>query len=138
MIIGLINDMFLLYINEVGVNYKGQKVYEFIFGENTDVKQEDWYNVPSSSTSQPPSEEYVNIVGTLKNSELNLTLIQDSDYFGVIDSVNGVVALGWENFDINYEKRTNRLFFNYGETIESVMNKIKKHNLEIIIEKIND
>lgn len=117
--------MRLIYVNEIGSDYKGQKQYEFIFSEGTEIDMEEWFDVPASSTltSKSPSIEYIDLVGLLKDTDLVLELIQNSDYFGVIDAVDGIIAMAWEksNFDLEHE----RLFFRFGETLESVSKKLK-------------
>jgi hypothetical protein len=130
--------MILLYINEIGNDYKSQKVYEFIFGEEPNILQDDWYQIPASGNCLPPDIEYIYEIGVVKDSDLDLSLVQNSDYFGVIDSVNGIIALGWEPFDINYEKRNDRLYFKYGETISDVETKLKKRKINLKIENIKN
>jgi hypothetical protein len=128
--------MKLIYINEIGSDYKGQKQYEFIFSESTEIDMDEWFVIPSSSTSQPksPEIEYVDLVGLLKDTNLQLELIQDSDYFGVIDAVDGVIALGWEKFDFDSEFQ--RISFKFGESLESVTKKLKQREYLLIREEI--
>ena len=128
--------MKLIYINEIGSDYKGQKQYEFIFSESTEIDMDEWFVIPSSSTSQPksPEIEYVDLVGLLKDTNLQLELIQDSDYFGVIDAVDGVIALGWEKFDFDSEFQ--RISFKFGESLESVTKKLKQREYLLIKEEI--
>jgi len=128
--------MYLLYINELGNDYKGQKQYEFIFGYHYDVLMEEWFLIPSSGRSVPPDIENINLVGLLKNSDLVLELVQNSDYFGVIDAVDEIVALGWEPFDKYAEERPIRVAFNYGEPLESVTQKLAAKGLRLINEEI--
>ena len=45
--------MYLLYINELGKDYKGQQQYEFIFGENVDVLMDEWFIIPSTASIIP-------------------------------------------------------------------------------------
>ena len=132
--------MHLIYVNEIGADYKGQKQYEFIFSESTEIDMEEWFIIPSSASSQSksPEVEYIDLVGLVKNTDLQLELVQNSDYFGVIDAVDGVIALAWEKYDINSEDE--RLTFRFGETIESVTKKLKLREFELIKEevKLND
>lgn len=128
--------MYLIYINELGIDYKGQHQYEFIFGESIDLIEDEWFIIPSSGRSVPPSIENIHMVGLLKNSDLVLDLVQNSDYFGMIDAVDGIVALGWEPFDIESEEQPKRISFHYGEHIESVKEKLDDKSIKIIIEKI--
>jgi hypothetical protein len=128
--------MKLIYVNEIGADFKGQKQYEFIFSESTEIDMDEWFIIPASATSQPksPEIEYVDLVGLLKNTDLQLDLVQDSDYFGVIDAVDGVIALAWEKF--NFDSEDERLTFKFGESLESVTKKLKQREYLLIKEEI--
>jgi hypothetical protein len=129
--------MRLIYVNEIGIDYKGQRQYEFIFSESEEIEMDEWYDVPSSSTvsSKSPHIEYINYVGLLKDTDIVFELIQNSDYFGVIDAVDGIIAMAWEksNFDLDDE----RLFFRFGETIETVIKKLKQRNVSLEKKELN-
>ena len=124
--------MRLIYVNEIGSDYKGQKQYEFIFSNSTELDIEDWFVIPASiiSRSKSPDVEYVDLIGLLKNTDLQLELIQNSDYFGVIDAVDGVVSLGWEKFDMDSE--FDRLSFKFGETVLLFARKYRSRSVYII------
>jgi hypothetical protein len=128
--------MHLIYVNEIGSDYKGQKQYEFIFSKSTEIDMDEWFIIPASASSQPksPEMEYVDLVGLLKNTDLQLELVQDSDYFGVIDAVDGVVAMAWEKFDMDSDSE--RLTFKFGESIDSVTKKLKIRSYLLIKEEI--
>lgn len=123
--------MILIYINEIGSDYKGQKQYEFIFSDSNELDMEDWFVIPASSVSSSlsPDVEYIKMVGLLKDSDLDLELIQQSDYFGVIDAVHNVISLGWEKYesDADYD----RLYFKFGESLEAVEKKLSKRNYKL-------
>lgn len=128
--------MHLIYVNEIGADYKGQKQYEFIFSESTEIDMEEWFVIPSSASSQSksPEVEYIDLVGLVKNTDLQLELVQNSDYFGVIDAVDGVISLAWEKFD--YDSEFDRLTFKFGESLESVTKKLKLRSYLLIKEEI--
>jgi hypothetical protein len=128
--------MHLIYVNEIGSDYKGQKQYEFIFSKSTEIDMDEWFIIPASASAQPksPEIEYVDLVGLLKNTDLQLELVQDSDYFGVIDAVDGVVAMAWEKFDMDSDSE--RLTFKFGESIDSVTKKLKIRSYLLIKEEI--
>jgi hypothetical protein len=137
--------MFLLYINELGRDYKGQRQYEFIFGKklislynDNDVLEleNEWVIIPSSGRVFPPQMAAIDLVGLLKNSDLELDLVQNSDYFGMIDAVDGIVALGWEKFDMENNEKSTRLSFHFGETVESVTDKLITKGLRLINDEI--
>ena len=88
--------MKLVYVNELGPNFKGNYVYEFIFSSDTDVWGEEWDSSPANGKPQPPDVEYVNNVGILSKQGLEFSLVQESDYFSFVDSIDDVVALAWE------------------------------------------
>ena len=128
--------MNLIYVNEIGSDYKGQKQYEFIFSDSSEIDIDEWFVIPASATSKTksPDVEYVKMVGLLKNTDLDLELIQNSDYFGVIDAVDGVIALAWEKFDIDVE--VGRLTFKFGESLENVTKKLKQRSYILLKEEI--
>lgn len=128
--------MYLLYINELGQDYKGQRQYEFIFGEDPNILIEEWFIIPSAGRAVPPEIEHIDLVGLLKNSDLKLDLVQNSDYFGVIDAVDGIIALGWEPFDMDAEERPIRVSFHFGEELDSVTEKLTTKGLRLINEEI--
>jgi hypothetical protein len=123
--------MRLIYVNEIGSDYKGQRQYEFIFSESAEIDIEEWFDVPASSTmtSKSPSIEYIDLVGLLRDTDLVLELIQNSDYFGVIDAVDGIIAMAWEKS--NFDLESDRLFFRFGESIESVTKKLKSRGFSL-------
>jgi hypothetical protein len=129
--------MRLIYINELGPNYKGDNIYEFIFSDLDDVWGEDWDSEPASGKPQPPEIQFIKRVGTLKNSLIELNLIQNSDFFGVYDSVDGVIALGWERSDSDeiLIKKKKRLVFNFGETEKEIENKLYERDIVLKWEK---
>lgn len=130
--------MRLIYVNEIGSDYKGQKQYEFIFSEGTEIDMDEWFDVPASSTqsSKSPDITYIDLVGLLKDTDIVFELIQNSDYFGVIDAVDGIIAMAWEksNFDLEFD----RMFFRFGENIESVEKKLIKRGLTLDKQEIKN
>ena len=128
--------MHLIYVNEIGSDYKGQKQYEFVFSETTEIDMGDWFVIPASACqrSKSPDIEYVDVVGLLKDTDLQLELVQDSDYFGVIDAVDGVVSMAWEKFD--FENTEERLTFKFAEPIENVTKKLKSRGFILLKEEI--
>jgi len=121
----------LVFINSLGVNYKGDFIYEFIFSSSDSVWGENWEAKPSSGYPKPPELKYITKVGQLTTEDVSLFLIQNSDYFSMIDSVDGVIALGWEaNEDVK-----NRLVFKFGETENEIKNKLYERDLILEFEK---
>ena len=131
------DNLFLIYINKIGQNWKGEYLYEFIFADNIkDVDGEGWDAYPASSTPEPPETKYIQEVGTLKTT-LNLDVIQDSQSFAVWDAVDGIIALAWENLDDYEEYPDSRISFNFGEEKNKVTETLYEKDLYLKIEKTN-
>lgn len=128
--------IYLIYINGLGPNYKGDNIYEFIFSDDLDVFGENWDSKPANGYPLPPNIEYVKKVGTLINEEIVFDLIQNSDVFSIIDSMDGVISLGWEkeNEDKDFSL-TKRMVFHFGENEESVKNKLYERDIVLQFEK---
>ncbi len=118
--------MTLVFINELGPNFRGDNIYEFIFSDVDDVYGEEWESETANGKPTPPHVEFIKKVGVLKNSDIELELIQNSDFFGMYDAVDGVIALGWEKPD-NYEGK--RLVFHFGDKLETVENKLYEKDI---------
>lgn len=126
----------LIYINGLGPNYKGDNIYEFIFSDTLDVWGENWESKPANGYPLPPDIEYVKKVGLLRNGEITLELVQESDVFSVIDATDDVIALGWEKEtnDIDFSI-TKRLVFKFGQTEDEVKNKLYERDIVLEFEK---
>ena len=124
----------LIYINGLGPNYKGDNIYEFIFSDTLDVFGEYWDSKPANGYPLPPDIEYIKKVGTLMNEEIVFDLIQNSDVFSVIDSMDGVISLGWENEDKDFSS-IKRMVFQFGESENSVKDKLYERDIVLQFEK---
>ena len=121
--------MKLVYINKIGQNWKGNYIYEFLFSDVVkDIDGEGWDSYPSSGNPEPPEGRFVKKTGQL-NTTLKLDLVQESDSFAMWDAVDGIVAMAWENMEGYDEYPEKRLFFSFGEDIESVNNKLYEKDI---------
>ncbi len=121
----------LIFVNGLGPNYKGDNLYEFIFSDTTDVWGESWESKPSNGYPTPPDLKYVKKVGVLRNTDIKLELIQNSDFFSMIDAIDDVVALAWETEDEN----KGRLVFRFGQTENEIKDKLYERDLILEFEK---
>ncbi len=121
--------MKLVYINKIGQNWKGNYIYEFLFSDIVkDIDGEGWDSYPSSGNPEPPEGRFIKETGLL-NTTLKLDLVQESDSFAMWDAVDGVVAMAWENMEGYDEYPEKRLFFSFGEDIESVNDKLYEKDI---------
>ena len=123
---------YLTYVNGLGPNYKGDNLYEFIFSDSLDVWGESWESRPSNGYPTPPELQYIKKVGVLRNTDLKLELIQNSDFFSMIDAIDDVVALAWESEEFEGRKR---LVFRFGESEQVIKDKLYERDLILEFEK---
>jgi hypothetical protein len=126
----------LIYVNKLGQNYKGENLYEFIFSDSLEgVWGESWDSKPANGYPSPPEIELVTKVGLLKNS-LDFEVLQNSDIFSMIDGIDDVIALAWENESesVNFDKQK-RLVFRFGDKIEDVKNKLYERDIVLEFER---
>ena len=129
--------MFLVFVNELGPNYRGDNIYEFIFSDEVkDVWGDMWDSKPSNGYPGPPEIKFIKNVGILKNDKISLSVIQKSDYFSMIDAIDDVVALAWENESDNVNfNLVKRLVFRYGDSEDVIKNKLYERDIVLEFEK---
>ena len=129
--------MKLLFINELGPNYKQENIYEFIFGETAEeMWGEDWDAQPAHGKPGPPELQYIKEVGILNNTNIKLDLVQNSDYFSMEHALDNVLALGWETYEDEYENGDEeRLVFHFGDKIEEVKDKLYARDIVLKFDK---
>lgn len=128
---------YLVFVNGLGPNYKGDNMYEFIFSETLEnVWDESWGSKPANGYPKPPTLEYIKKVGVLKNTEIELELIQNSDFFSFMDSIDDVISLAWEkeNEEIDFSQ-TKRLVFRFGQTEKEIKDKLYERDIVLEFEK---
>ena len=122
----------LIYVNGLGSDYKGQNLYEFIFSDDLNVWGDDWDSKPSNGYPSPPHLHYIKKVGVLRNTNLKLELIQDSDFFSMEDVMDDVIALAWE---IENEDNQKRMVFRFGISEQEIKDKLYERDLVLEFEK---
>lgn len=128
---------YLIYVNGLGPNYKGDNMYEFIFSDDVkNVWDDTWDAKPSNGYPKPPSLEFIKKVGVLKDTSIEFDLIQNSDFFSFTDSMDDVIALAWEkeNEDIDFTN-TKRLVFRFGDSEKIVKDKLYERDVVLEFEK---
>ena len=123
---------YLTYVNGLGPNYKADNLYEFIFSDELDVWGESWENKPSNGYPTPPELKYIKKVGVLRNTDLKLELIQNSDFFCMTDAMDDIVALSWEDEELESQKR---LVFRFGTPEKEIKDKLYERDLVLEFEQ---
>lgn len=130
-------NLVLIYVNYVGVDHKGDHIYEFLFSDSTkDVDGEGWDEYPAKGRPEPPHLIFIKKPTILKSNKLVLDVIQNSDTFAVWDAVDGLIALAWENVNEYVEYPSPRLCFHFGDSIEDVKNKL--YEKDLVLEEENE
>ena len=124
--------MRLIYVNGLGPNYKGDNIYEFIFSDTLKVWGEGWESQPCNEYPQPPEIQYIKKVGVLRNTDIELELIQKSDFFSMMEAMDDVVALGWEKESFDNKKR---LVFRFGDDLQTIKDKLYEKDIILEFEK---
>jgi hypothetical protein len=121
----------------MGPNFRGDNIYEFIFSNTLEVFGENWESRPANGYPHPPDVEYIVKVGTMVNEDIALELVQSSDVFSMIDSMDGVISLGWEKEtnDVDFSI-VKRLVFQFGDSEEDVKNKL--YERDIVLQSIKE
>jgi len=123
------DSLSLIYVNMVGKDYMDNYIYEFIFSDRIKgIDGEDWDSFPASGRPKAPYENLIKKVGRIE-SKLRLDVVQNSDSFSVWDSIDGIIALAWENIDDYETYPEKRLAFSFGETIKTVEEKLYEKDL---------
>jgi hypothetical protein len=128
---------YLIYVNGLGPNYKGDNMYEFIFSDEIkNVWDDTWEAKPSNGYPKPPSLEFIKKVGVLKDTSIEFDLVQNSDFFSFTDSMDDVIALAWEkeNDEIDFTN-TKRLVFRFGDSEKLVKDKLYERDVVLEFEK---
>jgi len=122
----------LIFVNGLGPDYKGDNLYEFIFSDETEVWGEGWESKPSNGYPAPPDLKYISKVGILRNTNHKFELIQNSDFFSMVDSLDDVVAMAWE---VDESENSKRLVFRFGESEKTIKEKLYEKDLILEFEK---
>ena len=127
-------ELYLIYINKIGTNFRGEHIFEFLFSDRTNYDwDETWYesSVVTDKNDLTPDPSFIKLVGGLKTPELDLELIQNSGVFQIYNAVEGIIALGWEKLQDDQDYPEERLVFRFGETKELVEEKL--YSLDLVL-----
>ena len=74
--------------------------------------------------------KYIKKVGKTFKGGMELELGKNSDYFSMEDIIDGILSLAWEKLDEeSLESLEDRLVFHFGESINSVEDKLYSKDL---------
>jgi hypothetical protein len=100
-----------------------------------EVWGDSWDSRPSNGYPSPPELQYIKRVGVLRDTDVKLELIQNSDFFSMIDSMDDVVALAWEQEEVEDTGKQKRLVFRFGSSEDEIKDKLYERDLVLEFEK---
>lgn len=122
--------LYLIFVQYIGVNIRGNYEYEFMFSENPDNAWGDnWdQSCPSACGDIAPYKENVDCIKRLV-IDIKLCLVQDNSCFSMMDCEDGIIPICWASLDdpILYEDKILR--FEFGDELTDVEHKLEKCNL---------
>lgn len=128
-------ELLLIYVNNLGEDFEGKAVVEFIFSETIeDVNGEDWDAIPSSGRPDPPYSKFIKKVGILE-SDVEFEFAQDNTCFCLWDAMDQIIALAYEDITSHTVYPDNRLVFHFGETQKEVEVKLYERDLTLRYKK---
>jgi hypothetical protein len=117
----------LIYVLKIGYNSKGEGLYEFIFSKDpsaVDTKAWGWENMPANSNAQPPADNCIDLILSLKTDKVDLICLHELNDRMYIDGYYTIHALAFQNLDddstdIMYEELP-IMVFHYGMKVKEV------------------
>jgi hypothetical protein len=124
-------ELKLCFIKYIGEDIDGLNIYEFLFTDKIDeFWGENFEYFPSCLCNELiPDSNYYSLVKKIKTN-LKLNLVQNSCCFSYQDSIDGIVAIAYEDIS-NYESypEDGRLILHYGITFEDTEELLHNKNI---------
>jgi len=136
------DNLKLIYILKVGYDSRRNGIFEFIFSKdetNIDIKNWAWDISPASNNAEPPDEDYVDLVVTLKTNKFDLFCLHeavDREYLHGYHTIHALAYeiesdnddYGFDDDDDGYEELFSNdeddedplLVFHYGMTLKQI------------------
>ena len=133
------SELKLIYILKIGYNSKGEGLYEFIFSKdetNIDIEDWQWDLSPACDNAEPPSDEFVDAIYSLKTDSFDLFCLHEAVDREYMHGYHNIHALAYE---IDYQGENNNpngfnqyedmfeekddlplLVFHYGMTLDEI------------------
>ena len=120
-------EEYLAFVKKIGQTLDELNIYEFMFTTVPDVVWGDNFNIIPAGIipNLTPESNCLSKKGRVI-TDINFRLACESTCFSMMDSIDGIIALCFTEAGIE-----NEFHFNFGEKIEQVVNKLKKHNLAL-------
>ena len=138
------NNLKLIYILKVGRNTKGENLFEFIFSEdetNIDGQSWGWQESPACDNANPPSNEYIDKICSIKTKEFDLFCLHEAVDREYMHGYHTIHALAYEyineddeDFDDIYPDGDDELpllVFHYGMSFDTVEELLSNRDIRL-------
>jgi len=131
-------EFYLVFVHCVGENSNGSNTYELFFAKDQSmVFGPYWHILPigiCSKNEKFPHESTIDLKKTIK-TKISLKLSQNNGCVSMMDVMDDILALCWEDISMLEDYPDYRLVLHYGEPISEVEYKLNKKG--ILYEKEN-
>lgn len=127
-------DQYLAFVDKIGTTVEGEYIYRFDFTQAPDVVWgNSWNIVPSSIVPNiSPDQQTLSLTGRVI-TYLEFNLAKDNSCFSMQDCIDDIIAICFTK-----PRNKEELILHFGESIDSVIEKLNKINLNLIdLKKIN-
>lgn len=120
-------ELKLIYVLKIGYNTKKEGLYEFIFSKDpssVEAEKWGWNEMPAAGNAVPPTEEYIDLVLSLKTDKIDLICLHELNDRAYMDGYYTIHALAYQNLDddstdLMYDELP-ILVFHYGMKLKEV------------------
>lgn len=126
------SNLYVIYVQEVGLDSDNNHVYEFLISEDPDSVWVDNWNekCAGNELDLTPNEEDYSYVKELR-TDIKLDLGQKNLCLSFMDIKDNIMALAWENIDEAEEYPEPRIVIHYGQPLDEVEAMFAKRDLTI-------
>lgn len=130
----------LAFVKFTGINTESLNTYDFLFTTEPDtVWGENWEQpVAGICGDLTPKDTTFNLIRSIA-TDLTLSTAEKQTCFSMMDSVDGIIPMAWEDID-GYDEYPpeGRLILRFGDTYDQVKEKLAKKNISFLGESLEN
>lgn len=131
-------NLSLVYITREGEKYTGEETFNLFFSDTPETVIGDYWDTICMDMVGIPDKKYIKKVYTLDIKDIEIGLLCEDEHWRYLDGVYGLTSIAYEFISdykeyeiINGDLDLNLLKFFYGDSLESVKEKLKIKNLKL-------
>jgi len=127
-------ELFLVYVNDLGVTTEGKNSYDLLFAKDPTITfGEKWATVPigiCAKNSKLPDPSTYDVRISFE-TDIDLILGQNNQCISYLDIQDNIMACAWENITGYEEYPDNRIVLQYGDSFDIVKQKLEQREIKI-------